>query len=95
MDISQIQVRILPYLRKYGVTKADFFGSRVRGDATAKSDVDLLIELPHESTLFDFIGLKQELEDTLECAVDLVEYEAMKPRMKPYILRDTRRILPL
>lgn len=95
MNIQDIQSQILPFLLKYGVTKADLFGSRVRGDATDESDVDLLVELPHESSLFDYIGLKQELEDTLKCSVDLVEYDAVKPRLKPYIFRDTRRILPV
>jgi hypothetical protein len=95
MNVHNIQSQILPLLHKYGVTKADLFGSRVRGDATAGSDVDLLVELPRESSLFDYIGLKQDLEDALGCSVDLVEYEAVKPRLKPYIFRDTRRILPV
>lgn len=95
MDTALIQSRIIPHLRKYGIKRADLFGSQVRGDTSADSDVDLLVEMPHDASLFDFIGLKQDLEDELGCSVDLVEYEAIKPRLKPYILRDTRRIFPV
>ena len=92
MDTMQIQSDIVPLLHKYGVAKADLFGSRVRGDVRMDSDVDLLVEMPHHASLFDFIGLKQDLEDLLHCSVDLVEYDAIKPRLKPYIYRD---ILPI
>lgn len=92
MDIQQLQSKIIPYLRRYGVIKADLFGSIARGEATEKSDVDLLIELPKKASLFDYIGLKQDLEDALGRSVDLVEYAAIKPRLKPYIMQDVRAI---
>lgn len=92
MNTAQIQSCIAPLLRKYSVSRADLFGSRVRGDQTGESDVDLLVQLPHEASLFDFIGLKLDLEDVLGCSVDLVEYDAIKPRLKSYILRDTLSI---
>lgn len=94
MDTKTVQATITPYLRRYNVTKADLFGSIVRGELTSKSDVDLLVELPREASLLDFIGLKQDLEDALGCSVDLVEYEAIKPRLKQYILQDLYPILP-
>lgn len=89
MDTVQIRSRIVPLLHKYRVSRADLFGSAVRGDVTRDSDVDLLVKLPRGASLFDFIGLKLDLEDTLGCSVDLVEYDAIKPRLKPYILADT------
>lgn len=92
MDTVQIQSLIVPHLRKYGIKRADLFGSRVSGDATPDSDVDLLVEMPHDASLLDFIGLKQDLEDALGCSVDLVEYDAIKPRLKPYILRNVRSL---
>lgn len=92
MDLTSIQTVIVPHLRRYGVMKADVFGSVARGDATETSDVDLLIKLPKHASLLDYIGLKQDLEDALGCPVDLVEYEAIKPRLKPYIMRDIKPI---
>jgi len=45
MDQSEeIKSIIIDVLRKFGVKKASLFGSVVRGEATKRSDVDLLIE---------------------------------------------------
>ncbi len=93
MNSAQAQSIILPFLHKYGVKKADLFGSCARGDATGESDIDLLVELPQSASLLDYIGLKQDLEDALGRNVDLVEYDAIKPKLRPYILRDIRPIL--
>lgn len=92
MSLSHIQDVIVPHLKRYRVKRAELFGSQVRGDATEKSDVDLLIELPPGASLFDFIGLKQDLEDALGMPVDLVEYDAVKPRLKPYIFQYTKPV---
>lgn len=92
MDTARIQSLIIPHLRRNGIKRADLFGSRVRGDAGSESDVDLLVEMPHETSLLDFIGLKQDLEDALGCSVDLVEYDAIKPRLKQYILQYVRAL---
>lgn len=90
MDIQTIINQSLPILKKYGVTKAALFGSVVRGEATEKSDIDMLVELPKKTSLFDFIDIQLALEDTLGKKVDLVEYDAIKPRLKPYILYDQK-----
>jgi len=44
-------------------------------------------------TLFDFIGIKQELEDSLQRDVDLVEYSNIKPALRESILTGEVRIL--
>lgn len=93
MSLSHIQSIIIPYLKRYGVRRAELFGSQVRGDANEKSDVDLLVELPKGASLFDFIGLKQDLEDALGVRVDLVEYAAVKPSLEPYIFAHTKPML--
>jgi hypothetical protein len=82
--------QVKPILSKHGVNKAALFGSVARGDFNEGSDVDLLVELGEEMSLFDFIGLKQELEDQLQTKVDLVQYKTIKPSLKKYILKDER-----
>lgn len=91
--IAQIRERILPVLRKHGVTRAGIFGSVVRGEATPESDVDILIELGGQVSLLDFIGIKLELEDALGRRVDLGDYAAIKPGLRERILREEVRIL--
>ena len=85
--------KILPVLRRNGIKRAGMFGSYVRGEATPESDVDILIELDRQASLLDFIGIKLELEDVLGRSVDLVEYAAIKPRLRDRILRDEVPIL--
>lgn len=88
MDMQTIINQSLPILKKHGVRKAALFGSVVRGEATASSDIDMLIQTPEHTSLFRFIDIKLELEDTLGKSVDLVDYDAIKPRLKPFILHD-------
>ena len=88
MSKQEIAKKIIPILKKQGVKKAALFGSQARGQATKKSDVDLLVELPKKASLLDFIGLKLELEEKLARKVDLVEHEALHPFLKERILAE-------
>lgn len=90
MDIQTIINQSIPILKRFGVKKAALFGSVVRGEATDASDIDMLVQTPKHISLFGFIDIKLALEDTLGKSVDLVDYDAIKPRLKPYILHDER-----
>lgn len=92
-DIEQLKQQIVPLLKEVGAMRSALFGSTARGEATEKSDVDILVELPDHLTLLDVIGLKLKLEDKLSRKVDLVEYSAIKPAFKESILEDTIEIL--
>ena len=91
--IQNIADKILPVLKRHDVRKAGVFGSIVRGEWTEGSDVDVLVELPPNLSLFDFIGIKLELEDVLGKKVDLVEYASIKPRIRERILNQAISIL--
>ncbi len=87
LSIQEIQSKTAPILRANGATKAELFGSVARGEATESSDVDILVKLPDDQSLLDVIHLKNELEDALGTTVDLVEYDAIKPMLRPYIMQ--------
>ncbi len=87
LTIQEIQSKTVAILRASGATKAELFGSVARGEATAASDVDILVELPDDQSLLDVIHLKNELEDALGAKVDLVEYDAIKPILRSYIMQ--------
>jgi len=88
MDLQKVIALAIPVLKKYRVKKAALFGSLVRGETHEGSDIDMLVDLPEKASLFDFIDLQLQLEDVLHKKVDLVTYDAIKPRLKPFILRD-------
>ncbi len=92
MTIQDIKKQITPILKRQGVTKAALFGSVARGEARKRSDIDLLVKLERGKSLFDFVGLKLELEEKLGKKVDLVSYGAIKPSLKDVILQDEKVI---
>ena len=92
MKIEEISEKIIPILRKHQIKRAGIFGSVATGKATKKSDVDILVELAMEISLLDFVKIKCELEDRLGTKVDLVEYRAVKPRLRDRIISQEIRI---
>ncbi len=85
--------KIKSVLEKRGVTKAAIFGSYARGEQKKSSDIDLLVELPDEMTLFGMGGLKVDLEENVGKKVDLVEYHLLHPLLKDEILKEQIPIL--
>jgi uncharacterized protein len=81
---------ILPELRQlYGVQNMWLFGSYVRAEQSAVSDLDILVSFdnPHLS-LIEFIQLEQYLSDLLNVDVDLIEKETLKPKIGQRILQE-------
>ena len=77
-----------PDLEKFGVKSLAVFGSVARGEANPGSDVDILVEFEDRATFDRFMDTKYYLEELLGCRVDLVVPDAIKPRMKPFIMQD-------
>lgn len=84
--IDQVREKAAPVFKQHGVLRAALFGSMATGEATASSDVDILVQLKESASLFDFIRLKKQLETALGRKVDLVEYDAVRPTLRPFIL---------
>jgi hypothetical protein len=91
--IEEVKRKIMPVLQRHQVKRAALFGSVVRGEMKENSDIDILVEVDSELSLLDFIGIKQEIEDTLARRVDLVEYDAIKPLIRDAILKEQVMIL--
>ncbi len=76
-------------MRALGVTRLGLFGSFVRGEQHADSDVDLLVEFgPGQKTFDHFMALGFLLEDLLQRRVELVTPESLSPYIKPYVFRE-------
>ena len=79
----------LPALKeKYGVKRLAIFGSTARGEATKKSDIDIIVELTEPMGFFKFIRLENELSKILGKRVDLTTKKALKPAIKKEILTE-------
>jgi predicted nucleotidyltransferase len=77
-------------LRKRGVRHAALFGSVARGDATATSDVDVVIVLDRETVrdVYDYVGVVHFIEDMFPVTVDVANRETFKERVRRNAERD-------
>ena len=80
--------KILKIAARYGAYNVRVFGSAARGEAGTESDIDFLIDLEGTWTLFDHIGMKQELEDLLERKVDVIVADALRDIVRDHALRE-------
>ena len=95
-NLDEIRISLrqeLPRLRQeYAVRSLKIFGSFVRGEASATSDLDLLVEFDDAPTLFGFVRLENELSQLLGVKVDLVMKKALKPKIGQRILKEVINI---
>jgi predicted nucleotidyltransferase len=72
--LADLRRRLQPFCEKHHIRRLEVFGSAARGEATAGSDVDLLVTLDDSTpvstaTLLDLAG---EAEELLGARVDFV-----------------------
>jgi hypothetical protein len=81
-------------IRGLGVERLALFGSVVRGEARADSDVDVLVKFsPGSKTFARFLALSELLEERLERPVELVTTEALSPFLGPRILAEAQDVV--
>ena len=73
---------------RFKVKELGIFGSYLGGKQRKGSDLDLLVEFGEPVSLFDFIGLRDFLEDTLGVKVDLVMRDTLKPGIKDRVMKE-------
>lgn len=84
--------RIDELCRRHKVRVLSLFGSRARGDHTANSDFDFMVDfLPGSRIgLIEFSGMRIELEELIENPVDLVTKDGLKPLIRQKILSEAQ-----
>lgn len=86
-EILQILTKHKNELMGMGVRKIGLFGSFRRDTPDSSSDIDFLVVLERQS--FDaYMNVKFFLEDLFGCQVDLVLEDTIKPRLRPYIMKE-------
>jgi len=79
---------ILRLAAKHGAKHVRVFGSVARGESDVQSDVDFLVEMESGRSLLDMGGLLMDLQDLLECKVDVVSVNGLKARIRDRVLRE-------
>ena len=94
MSTQMISQRIAEYFKTQPVVKAWLFGSYSRNEQRPWSDVDILVQYDRSSPigLMKIAGMKVDLEDLLNCEVDLVEEGTLRPWAVESVNRDKKLI---
>jgi predicted nucleotidyltransferase len=79
---------ILRIAARYGARNVRIFGSIVRGEIRADSDIDFLVDMEPGRSLFDLGGLLMDLQDLLACKVDVVTEKGLRARIRDHVLKE-------
>ena len=71
--------------KRFGVASLLLYGSLARDEATADSDINLVVSFDGPTTSERFFGVQFYVEDLLECRVDVVTERAQRKAGRPYI----------
>ena len=89
--LAQLRARrdeILRLAQQYGAFNVRIVGSVARGQAGPGSDVDLLVTVRDQVSVFDLVGLWLDLKDLLDCEVNLLTDGISDRRFLSRILSD-------
>lgn len=82
IKVDTLKTHIRKELGKYPqVSQAWIFGSFARGEESAESDIDIMINVPHREnfSMFDVFQIQENLQNTLNRKCDVVLSGALKP----------------
>jgi predicted nucleotidyltransferase len=86
--LQKLQAHRKNLRQAYGVQSLILFGSVARSSANPTSDVDLFVTFSEPATFDHYMNLKLHLEELLQCSVDLVTKEGVRPHIMPKIERE-------
>jgi uncharacterized protein len=79
-------------LESFGIESLRLFGSVAREEASAGSDVDLLVRFRETPTFSGYMKLRIFLEDLLGTKVDLITETGLREAVRPFVERDAIRV---
>lgn len=91
-DIRRLRPQIISLAHKYRGKQVSVFGSCVRGELGAESDIDFLVEFESGFRLTDLIRLTQKLEELLGRKVDVVPRRALRKELETYVLSEVKAL---
>ena len=96
MGITEIiqdkKEQILALAAKHGALNVRVFGSVANGTADQDSDIDFLVDLEQDRSLFDLGGLLMDLQKLLNRNVDVVTENGLHWYIKDRVLSEARPI---
>lgn len=83
-----------PAIKARGATSLYLFGSTMRDEANADSDLDLFLDYDpaKKFSLLDLVGIKHFLEDELGVEVDVTTRDSLHPILRAEIEQSAQRV---
>ena len=82
--------KLLAIAAGHGASNLRVFGSVAKGADKEGSDIDILVDVPFGTSLFQFAGLVIDFEEALGVKVDLCTEAQLHPKLKNRILAEAR-----
>ncbi|KAA0992570.1 nucleotidyltransferase family protein [Dyadobacter aurulentus] len=94
VEVRKILRTSKPQLAKWGVCEIGLFGSFVRNQASADSDVDILLDFETDKeTYANFMETCNFLESVLSnLKLDIVSKKGLSPFIGPHILKEVEYV---
>lgn len=90
--VAALRTALPDLKRRWPIRSLAVFGSVARGDASAASDLDVLVEFERSLGLSEFLALEAALSALVDRRVDLVTREALKPHIGRRVLDEAVRL---
>jgi predicted nucleotidyltransferase len=79
--------KIVEICRRNDISFCALFGSFARGEATAESDIDLLVRFSKPKG-YNFLDAAFEIEEALGRKVDLITEKGLSKHVREYVYKD-------
>lgn len=86
--LEEIKAIVTPIAQRYNMKEVNLFGSYARGEATAESDIDLMVDFYQPIDLFTLAEIIQSFETALQKKVDVLIYKNITPELMWNIMED-------
>lgn len=79
ISLEQRRDQVREVLQRFRMRNPRIFGSVARGQDTEQSDLDILVDAPPGTSLYDLAGVEIELEAILGCKVEVLTKGFLAP----------------
>ena len=78
LTVNEIKTIITPLVEPFPIARVILFGSYARGEATEKSDIDLIIDSQGALSYWDLLGIIGDIAIKMPAKVDILGLDEVK-----------------
>ena len=85
LNLHRQEIRLI--VEQHHAKNARVFGSVITGEDTEDSDLDLLVDTTHQTTLFDIAEIQNQLQKLLNVSVDVLTPKGLPEQFRMRVLQ--------